>query len=163
MGGKNSGRKKGGIGEKPKDERKKLKKESLFDNALSSDPEFMKGHLEDTKRTYRANLEWLEKMRDGAVLDSQYDPKSGGIVERPVSMDVRVRAIAQINAMTLHKVFADKKESGREKDGGKGVDHEESLKRVAAARAKDEAYKKAFAAAEASGKLKRITAVAGEA
>jgi hypothetical protein len=163
-GKKPTGRPKGGKNKPrglvpPKKMPGRVKKPNLFDNALSSDPEFMKVHLGDTKRTYHANLEFLEKIRDGVVVDSQYDPKSGDIVERPVSMDVRVRAIAQINAMTLHKVFADKKESGREKDGGKGIDHEAALKQVEAARMKDKAMEKVRSEAIAAGKLTRIPAV----
>ncbi len=129
------------------DDKKKLqkekKKESTFDNALNTDPVFMKSHLEDTKRTYRDNLLYLEQIRDGKVKDCQFDPKSGDIIEKPISMDVRVKAISQINAMTLHKVMADKRDPGNAKDKGKGIDHEESLKRIAAdmekAKAKDKA------------------------
>jgi len=144
------------------DDKKKLqkekKKESTFDNALNTDPVFMKSHLEDTKRTYRDNLFYLEQIRDGKVKDCQFDPKSGDIIEKPISMDVRVKAISQINAMTLHKVMADKRDPGNAKDKGKGIDHEESLKRVAAEMAREkEAKKKALeAAAVKDGKLLKL-------
>ena len=152
-----------GVKKKGAGDKKGVKKESLFDNALSSDPVFMKEHLEDTKRTYRQNLTFLENIRDGAVSDSQYDPKTGGIIVKPVAMDVRVKAISQINAMTLHKVMADKKESGREKDGGKGIDHEESLKRIADEIIREKATAKITAEVQAfqAGKLAKMKEVQG--
>ena len=128
--------------EQPEEKKKLQRKKESFDNALSSDPEFMKKHLTDTKRVYDVNLATLEDIRDGKVMDCQYDPKTGHVIDKPVSIDVRVKAIAQINAMTLHKVMADKRDPGREKDSGKGINHEESLKRVMSQIEKEKAEKK---------------------
>lgn len=147
-----------------KKEQKKLqkdKKEVLFDNALNSDPDFMKDHLEDTKRTYRENLKVLELIRDGEVSDSQYDPKTGQVIKKPIAMDVRVKAIALIKAMTLDKTMADKRDPGQAKDKGKGIDHEESLKKVAAEiqkakKAEEMERKAAEKKAEKDGKLVKL-------
>lgn len=150
-------------GEQKKGTRGRPRKATTFDNALNSDPVFMKQHLEDAKRTYQENLAFLEKIRNGDVKDCQFDPKTGTIIEKPVSMDVRVKAIAQINAMSLHKVMADKRDPGREKDTGKGVDHEASLRRIEEARKRDADIAKAVAEEKAKreGKLEKLPAAAG--
>jgi hypothetical protein len=141
---------------KRKEEKKETNKKDMFDNAL--DPVFMEKHIAETKRVFDLNLSILEDIRDGKITDSQYDPKLGQIIDRPISMDVRVKAIAQINAMTLHKVMADKRDPGRAKDIGKGINHEESLRRIAAQIEKEKALKRQEAekAAEDTGKLVKL-------
>lgn len=133
---------------------KKGKKKLGLDFALQNDPAFMEKHLKDTKRVYDVNLATLEDIRDGKIMDSQYDPKLGVMIERPVSMDVRVKAIAQINAMTLHKVMADKRESIKTKTSTEAEEHASAMKKIMDDRERER--KEAEQKALQEGKLVKI-------
>jgi len=85
-------------------------------------------------------------------MDSQYDQKTGEVVQKPIPMDVRVKAAAQLKSMTLDKFLADKRDSGKQDDRKKAFDHEASLKRIMDEKMRREAEEKALK----DGKLLKI-------
>jgi len=123
-----------------------------FDFALTHDPDFMQKCIDDTKRCYDATLKFFEGVRDGRLMDSQYDQKTGEVVQKPIPMDVRVKAAAQLKSMTLDKFLADKRDSGKKDDRKKAFDHEASLKRIMDEKMRREAEEKALK----DGKLLKI-------
>lgn len=95
----------------------------------------------------------------GNATEEVYDSKSGVMVQRRASLDVRVKAAKVLKEMTLDKVISDKKTVESNGQGGL-FDHLEALNKLADVMdaAKKEQQRLAEKSAEEAGTLKRLPA-----
>jgi len=130
---------------------------SVLESALASDPKFLEDHDKLTREEFFKSVQYLTDVRDGVVQDSQFDPKTGTIIDKPIIHDVRIKAVKVLNEMTLHKSIADKREVQKGKESSVGADHVAALRKIADRKKVER--RNAEAQAMKEGKLARLGVV----
>ncbi len=113
---------------KKKSKKKDDEKKQVIDALLDSDPDFLNDLRTKTKDAFNACYKHLLKIVEGKVKEERFDAKTGVIFKVAMGHDTRVRAAKVLKELTLDKMISDRKDTGREKDKGKGMTIEEAIK-----------------------------------
>jgi hypothetical protein len=124
----------------------KSKKDQMFDYLLDSDTDFMADVNAKAKEAFNKAYETLTAIVDGEVTDERFDAKSGEIIRLKVTSDTKVKAAKALKELTIDKLLSDRRDSGHDKDKGKGASLDDALKEIGKLKKKEkDARKKAEA------------------
>lgn len=112
---------------KTKDPTPKTGNDSAIDALLDADPVFLGDMRTKTRAAFAETYEVLMRIIRGEVKDQVVFGKTGEILSVAISSETKIRAAKVLKEMTLDKMISDRRDSGKDRDRGKGQTLEDAL------------------------------------